>query len=503
VHAGNVARSRADVARELIEFLKKTYRARIVNTVRHFYEFTPFRLDPVERRLVREGTPVALTPKCFDLLVVLVESAGHLLEKSELLARVWPDQFVEESSLSFNISELRRALGEGADGRQFIETVRKKGFRFVAPVRESADDTAPPPAVPRRWAIPVLAGVIVLAVVFGTWVIVRKSEQAPVKRHATVNREAHELYLKGRYFQDKKTGESLQRSIDLFREATVKDPRDALAFAALSQSYSVLAIRADSPPKVAYEKARAAALRAIHIDETLPDGHTALGNVKSWYDWDWPGAGREFQRAIELGGNDRVPGYEYASHLLAVGRREEAVAEIRRAQRLAPLSLTIKVHTARILYFAGLYDASMEQCLKVIDMDPGFGGAYLFVGRIDTERGAYDDALSALDKARALLHDSAEVLSLIGYTDAVSGRTAQAHQMLEQLTRLSKQRYVSPYHLAMIHTALGDHDAAFAALEQAYAEREGRLTIVRFAPEFQSLRDDPRFRSLMQRMKFV
>jgi DNA-binding winged helix-turn-helix (wHTH) protein/Flp pilus assembly protein TadD len=475
-----------------------------VSTARHFYEFTPFRLDPVERRLVREGTPVALTPKCFDLLVVLVESAGHLLEKSELLARVWPDQFVEESNLSFNISELRRALGEGADGRQFIETVRKKGFRFVAPVRETTDETEPPPLA--RRSTHSIAFAILLAVllaILGTWMILRKSEPAPVTKHSTGSREAHELYLKGRYFQDKKTGESLQRSIDYFQEATVTDPHDALAFAALSASYAVLAIRADSAPKIVYEKARAAAVRAIDIDETLPDGHTALGNVKSWYDWDWRGADREFERAIELSGKDRAPGYEYASHLLAVGRREEAVAEIRRAQRLAPVSLTINVHAARILYFAGLYDASMAQCLKVIDMDPGFGGAYLFVGRIDAERGAYKEALAALDRAQALLHDSAEVLSLIGYTYAVSGKTGEARQMLEKLNRLSKQRYVSPYHLAMIHAALGERDAAFAALEQAYADREGRLTIVRFAPEFQTLRDDARFRRLMERMKLL
>jgi len=653
-----VQRARADVLRGLIESRQKTFRALIVRAARHSYEFVPFRLDPAERRLLRNGEPVALTPKCFDLLVVLVENSGHLLEKSDLLARVWPDQFVEEGSLSFNVSELRRALGEGQKGQHYIETVRKKGFRFVAPVQkipvagagvvddgeaalgESSDAMDALPLASRRFKIlfAIVAVAALASLAYVLWprssvtpvegpprtiavlpfkplaanlrdeplemgichaliirlatveqLVVRptssvvaynkmgqdplaagrelrvdalldgyiqrsqdrirvtarllrtadgkslwsgqfnenftdifavedsisqqivealhlnltRDEQRRVTKHSTENIEAYELYLKGRYFQDKRTGEGVAKSVEYFQEATVKDPRYALAFAALSDSYAVLAIRADTPPKIAYEKAKAAAIRALEIDETTAEAHSALANVKSWYDWDWPGAEREFKRAIELSANDPIPNQQYASYLVVVGRHQEAVSEIKRAQRLAPVSLTTNVQAARILYFAGQYEASMEQCRKTIDMDPGFGGAYIFLGRIYTQKGLYREALAELDRARVLLRNSAEVLSLIGYTYAVSGRAAEARQVLEDLQRLSRERYVSPYHFAMIHAGLGERDEAFRWLEKAYDVREGRLTILRFAPEFSALRSDPRFTKLLQRMKLT
>ncbi|HEY8165544.1 MAG TPA: winged helix-turn-helix domain-containing protein [Gemmatimonadaceae bacterium] len=617
-----------------------------MRTGRHLYEFVSFLLDPAERRLLRNGQPVALTPKCFDLLVVLVENSGHLLEKSDLMARVWPDQFVEEGSLSFNVSELRKALGEGENGAQYIETVRKKGFRFVAPVHEipvpSADIIEPRAPVasrrfpiiifamvaaaalawlayvrwPRRTAVPVegalrtiavlpfkplaanvrdeplemgICHALIMRLATVEQLVVRPTssvvsynkigqdplaagrelgvdalldghiqrsqdkvrvtaqllrttdgkslwsgefnepftdifavedsisqkivetlhlkltgdEQRRVTKHSTENIEAYELYLKGQYFRDKRTRDGVAKSIEYFREATIKDPRYALAFAGLSESYAVFVIRGDMPPKDSYEKSKAAAIRAVEIDASSAEAHTALANVKSWYDWDWPGAEREFKRAIELSANDPVPNQQYASYLVVVGRHQEAISEITRAQRLAPVSLTTNVQAARILYFAGQYAAAMEQCRKTIDMDPDFGGAYIFVGRIDAQKGLYREALEALDRARILLRNNPEVLGLIGYTDAMSGRTAEAKQMLEELHRLSREKYVSPYHIAMIHAGLGERDATFHWLEKAYDDREGRLTILKFAPEFSALRSDPRFTRLLQRMHLM
>jgi DNA-binding winged helix-turn-helix (wHTH) protein/TolB-like protein/Tfp pilus assembly protein PilF len=617
-----------------------------VRTGRHLYEFVSFLLDPAERRLLRNGQPVALTPKCFDLLVVLVENSGHLLEKSDLMARVWPDQFVEEGSLSFNVSELRKALGEGENGAQYIETVRKRGFRFVAPVHEiavpSADIIEPrAPVASRRFPIAIFAIVAVAALAWLAYVrwprrtavpvegalrtiavlpfkplavnvrdeplemgichalimrlatveqlVVRPTssvvaynkigqdplaagrelgvdalldghiqrsqdkirvtaqllrttdgkslwsgefnepftdifavedsisqkivealhlkltgdEQRRVTKHGTENIEAYELYLKGDYFQNKRTQDALLKSIEYFRAATVKDPSYALAFARLSEIYAVFAIRGDKPPQDSYEKAKAAALRAVEIDPSSADAHTALANVKSWYDWDWPGAEREFKRAIELSANDPVPNQQYAAYLMVVGRHQEAISEITRAQRLAPVSLATNVLAARILYFAGQYAAAMEQCQKTIDMDPDFPGVYLFVGRIQAQEGLYREALATLDRARILLRNNQEVLGLIGYTYAMSGRTAEAKQMLDELHRMSTQRYVSPYHFAIVHAGLGEREATFHWLEKAYDDHEGRLTILRVAPEFAPLRSDPRFTRLLQRMQLM
>jgi DNA-binding winged helix-turn-helix (wHTH) protein/TolB-like protein/Tfp pilus assembly protein PilF len=617
------------------------------------YEFASFRLDPAERRLLRDGEPVALTPKCFDLLVVLVESGGHLLEKSDLMARVWPDQFVEEGSLSFNVSELRKALGEGQNGQQYIETVRKKGFRFVAPVAEipvgenavasgevatsrgelpSAIETTPHSS--RRFAIvlALVAAAALTSLAYVLWprpavtplegpprtiavlpfkplaadvrdeplemgicdalitrlagldqLVVRPTsavvsynrlgqdplaagrelgvdallegyiqrsqgrvrvtarllrtadgkslwsgqfnekftdiftvedsisrqiaealqlnisgdEQKRVTKHSTENVEAYELYLKGDYFQEKRTPDGVARSIEYFQQATAKDPRYALAFAALANSYVVLAIRADMPPKDSYQKAKAAALRALEIDPANAQAHSALANVKSWYDWDWPAAEREFQRAIALSPNDSTTRQQYASFLIVMGRHAEAIEQILRAERFAPVSMHISVQVARILFFAQQTDAAMEQCRKSLEMDDTFGGAHLFLGRIYTQKHMYREAHTELERGRALLPNSAEVLSLIGYTYAVSGRAGEAQQVLEELQRLSRLKYVSPYHIAMVYAGLGKKDDAFQWLEKAYDEREGRMTLLRFAPEFAPLRSDPRFTQLL------
>ena len=654
--------------RGLIESPQKTFRALIVRTPGHLYEFAPFRLDPAERRLLRAGEPVALTPKCFDLLVVLVENSGHLLEKSDLLARVWPDQFVEEGSLSFNISELRKVLGEGQNGARYIETVRKKGFRFVAPVEEidvagsgvagegeaalgelreeeraAAELSGVTDTAPRAWRrSKILLAVVVLATLAGLAYVLRPERSVPraegpprtiavlpfkplaatsrdeplemgicnaliirlarleqlvvrptssvvsynrmgqdplaagrklgvdallegyiqrskdrirvtarllrtvdgkslwtgefnesftdiftvedsmsrqiaealhlnltrdekrqVSKHSTESVEAYELYLKGQYFQEKRTPEALTKSIEYLQKATVKDPQYAPAFAALADSYALLSIRGEVLPKECYEKARAAAMRALEIDGASAEAHRALANVKFLYDWDWPGAEQEFRRAIELSTNDPIPNQQYAAYLVAMGRHQEAVAEIKRAQRLAPLSLPINVQACRILFLAGQYESAIEQCRKALDMDPDFAGAYIFIGRIYTQKGLYREALAAFAHARLSYRNSAEIASLIGYTYAVSGRTAEARQVLKELRGLSSRRYVSPYHLGIIYAGLGSRDETFHWLEKAYDDREGRLTILRIAPEFAAARSDPRFRKLLQRMNLM
>jgi DNA-binding winged helix-turn-helix (wHTH) protein/TolB-like protein/Tfp pilus assembly protein PilF len=593
-----------------------------VGTAGHLYDFVPFRLDPAERRLTRDGLPVALTPKCFDLLVVLVENSGHLLAKADLLSRVWPDQFVEETTLSFNISELRRVLGESNDHR-FIETVRKKGFRFIAPVENVSHDGVKPVATSSRRIAAIIATIAVIAL--AVWFMrPRTHVDAPVRTiavlpfkplhadrrdeplemgicNALIRRlgtldqlivtpmssvtgytdpmaagrnlrvdavvdgyiersqntirvtarllrtrdgkslwsgvfndtftdifgvedsmsrqiaealnvklttqeastrsiEAYDLYLKGRYFQDKRTPDSIARSIEYLQEATAKDPRYALAFAALSESYTQLAIRADAPPRLAGEKAISAAMRAVELDEASAEAHAALARVKNWYAWDWAGAEKEFNRALELSPNDATLAEQHAAYLVGRGRHAEAIAAIRRAQRLAPVSLTIDVQAARVFYFAGRYDAAMDECRKAVELDPNFGGTYLFIGRVEAQRRHDREAIDALARARSLLHDSAEAVSLLGYTYARSGNATEARKILEDLRTLSRRRYVSPYHLAIIEAGLGNRDDAFRSLERAYDDREGRLTILRFAPEFASLRSDARFDALLHRL---
>jgi len=325
-------------------------------------------------------------------------------------------------------------------------------------------------------------------------------ERGRVTKHYTDNIEAYELYLRGRYFLDQRTPEGLKKSIDYFRQATERDPRFALAFAGLADSSVVLAVRADIPPRDSYQLAKTAAMRALEIDDTLAEAHTSLANVRYWYDWDWSGAETEFKRAIELSPNYAAAHQLYASYLISMGRHQEALSEAQQAHALDPISLTINVQMARILYFSHRYDEAIDRCRKTLEIDPNHGGARLFLGRSYTEKRMYQEALTELEKAKDLLRGSAEVLSLIGYTHAVSGRRLDAQKVLGELQGLSKQRYVSPYHMAMVYAGLGEQDTTFLLLEKAYGDREGRLTLLKFAPEFDSLRSDLRYDDLLRRV---
>ncbi|HXI92521.1 MAG TPA: winged helix-turn-helix domain-containing protein [Blastocatellia bacterium] len=634
-----------------------------------FYQFGSFRIDRRERLLLRDGKPVLLPPKVYDTLLALVMHSGHVVEKEDLMRAVWPDTFVEEANLTVNISALRKALGEGESEHHYIETVPRRGYRFIIPVIELKNDgagsfaeeqTIPALAIEaerevdttkersayftnastfrrrRSWGLQLLGVSVIVGLgvmAYYTWMkrtapavkvrsiavlpfkplvadnrdeplemgmcdalitrlsglnqlvvrptssvvqynklgqdsvaagrelgvdalldgFVQKSgdkiritaqllsiadgkhlwsgqfnenftnifavedsiskqmveallpnltgeEQRRVTKHYTDNIEAYELYLRGRYFLDQRTPEGLNKSIDYFQRATEKDPKYALAFAGLADSSVVLAVRADMPPRDSYQLAKTSAMRALEIDDTLAEAHTSLANVRYWYDWDWSGAETEFKRAVELSPNYPTAHQLYASYLIAMGRHQEALFEAQQAHELDPISLSLNVQMARILYFSHRYDEAIDRCKKTLEIDPNHGGARLFLGRSYTEKRMYEEALTELEKAKNLLRGSAEVLSVIGYTYAASGHPIEAQKTLGELQGLSKQRYVSPYHIAMIYAGLGERDPAFLSLEKSYDDREGRLTLLKVVPEFDSLRADSRYADLVRRV---
>lgn len=272
------------------------------------------------------------------------------------------------------------------------------------------------------------------------------------------------------------------------------------AFAGLAESYIGLAVRADMPPRDSYQKAKTAAVRALEIDSTIAEAHAALGSVKYFYDWDWSGAETECKRAIELSANYPQAHQTYAFYLLIMGRNQEAITEIKLAQTLEPLSLHMNSQVARVLFFSREYDQAIEQCHRTLEMDANFGAAHLFLARAYNQKRLYDEALTQLQKANDLLGQSAEVLAVIGYTYAVSGRQAEAQKALKDLQALSNQRYVSPYHIAMVYAGLGKRDETFRWLEKAYADREGRMSLLKFAPDFDGVRSDPPFADLIRRV---
>jgi DNA-binding winged helix-turn-helix (wHTH) protein/TolB-like protein/Tfp pilus assembly protein PilF len=645
------------------------------------YEFGPFSLDPAEHVLLRAGESVPLRPKEFAILLALVENHGHVLTKDELLKRIWPGQFVEEGNLNRHISTLRKVLGETPDEPQYIETVPKVGYRFVARVLEVAESAAGivmerhtiarivteeeevpegsdqselalepkallttgakekglsrsqrlalgaglvllvgltlaltqpwswrkpqekkagasvrslavlpfrpigagvedeylglgmadalitklsnlreinirPTSAVRKYGTPnqdpVAAGreLGVEAVIEGSvqredgrirvtvqlvsvgdgaplWaakfdehftnifaVQDRISEQVAraltltlssaekellVKRY-TENSEAYQLYLKGRYFWNKRTVEGLMKGISYFNEAVEKDQSYALAYVGLADSYSLLSDYNGLPPNEAYPQAKRAAERALELDDQLAEAHAALAFIKASYDWDWPGAEREYRRAIELNPNYETAHQWYAEYLSGMGRHGEAVAEIRRAREINPLSLIINAVEVWVLYHAREYDQAITQGRKVVEMDPHFAEVYEYLKRCYDRKGMYREAIAARQTRRRLAGYDAEETEALREAAAATSARVYWQKRLEQELEESKRELSTAFDMAEIYAQLGEKDQAFASLERAYQERYHMMMYLKVAPNLDPLRSDPRFEDLLRRV---
>jgi TolB-like protein/Tfp pilus assembly protein PilF len=327
-------------------------------------------------------------------------------------------------------------------------------------------------------------------------------QKKQLTKRYTDNSEAYHLYMKGRYHQNKWTAEGIEKSIEHFNQAIAIDPTYALAYAGLADSYASLGagdILALSAMEAA-PKARAAAIRALEIDNTLAEAHTSLGLVKLNLEWDWQGAERAFKRALELNRN-YVPAYHWYSHyFIAMGHIEESLALSRRALELDILDLEINVHLAWHYYFARDYDRAIERARKTLEMDSKFVEAYWFLGRAYEQMRIYDQAIATYEKAMALQERSAESIALLGHAHGLAGNNGEARKLLSKLKDESKRRYVSPYWVAIIYLGLSEKDKAFEWLRKAYGERDPWLAYLNVNPIFDMLRLDSRFVDLVQRV---
>jgi serine/threonine protein kinase/tetratricopeptide (TPR) repeat protein len=318
-----------------------------------------------------------------------------------------------------------------------------------------------------------------------------------VKRH-TDNTEAYQLYLRGRYHTSKATREGLQKGIDYFHQAIQIDPAYALAYSGLAEAFYGLS-GAHQPPKEAMPKARAAALKALEIDDALAEAHASLALVKVFYDWDWTGAETEYRRAIELN-----PGYASAHHwygwyLALMGRLDHATAEMQRAQELDPLSLEITADLGLSFFFARQYDRAIEQFRKALEMDQHFIWARFFIGWAKEQQGLIDEAIAEYRRA-AEEEDALVIKAALGHAFAIGGRTDEAQAILSEFEQLSESMHVSPYDFAIIYTALGESEQAFAALERAYENRSEALVWLKVDPRLDPLRTTPEFIDLLRRV---
>ena len=322
-------------------------------------------------------------------------------------------------------------------------------------------------------------------------------------KHYTENNEAYQLYLKGRFYWNKRTEEGMLKSIEYFQQAIERDPNFALAYSGLADAYDLLAApdaAGGLPANEAMPKAKAAALKALEIDDALAEPHVSLAHVKYYYDRDWVGAEREYKRAIELNPNYPTAHQWYAVYLMSAGRFDEALAETRRAQELEPLSLPINMTLGWVLLNARQYDRSIEQLRKTLEMDPNFVLTHHRLGLVYEQKGMYDEAIAEFRQVRNLSAGKPLGVAPLAHAYALSGKLAEAQKTLAELQKISEQHYVSPASIAIIYAALGDKDQAFAWLQKADNERDGLLARLRVDPRFDSLRSDPRFNDLAKRV---
>jgi serine/threonine protein kinase/Flp pilus assembly protein TadD len=328
-----------------------------------------------------------------------------------------------------------------------------------------------------------------------------KKEKAQLMKRYTEDQEAYTLYLKGRYFWNRRYKGGLLKGIEYFQKAIEKDASLAPAYAGIADCYCVMGMYNWIPPKEAYPKARAATLRALEIDDTLPEAHASLGWIKTFYDWDWPAAELAFQRAIELNPNYAMAHNWYALFLTPMGRFNEAISELKKAQELDPLSLIILAMGGYVYSFASMSDKAIESCRKTIEMDPNFMLAYFFLGNAYSWNSRWKQAISAFQKLAALSRESPLALGYLGFTYGMDGQKGQAQKILDRLNRQSEDKYAFPFFKSIIHIGLGDKDRALEWLEKAYEEKESMLVLIRFWRIYDRLRQESRFEALLKKMR--
>jgi Tfp pilus assembly protein PilF len=328
------------------------------------------------------------------------------------------------------------------------------------------------------------------------------TEKGEISKRNTQDVEAYQLYLKGRYFWNKRTEDGLLQAINYLNQAIERDPQYALAYAGLADAYLVEGWVGQLPPNEIYPKAREAATKALELDSALAEAHNALATIKRDYEWDWPAAEREYKHAIELTPSYATAHQWYGELLVVFGRKQEAMVEMDRAQQLDPLSPVMNSEKGMMLFrLTGRDDLAREQLQKALEIDPAFPHLHWHLGTVYLWTGQLQQAGMEFQKAEALAPSFTVYKGGMGHVYARQNRTREARRILEELGELSKTRYVSWVDRASIYTALGEKDQAFAALEKAYQAHDPRLIVwLNNRPEFEGLRSDPRMKDLIRRV---
>jgi serine/threonine protein kinase/tetratricopeptide (TPR) repeat protein len=327
----------------------------------------------------------------------------------------------------------------------------------------------------------------------------RADKKRLTKRH-TENDEAYRLYLKGRHYWNRWTEAGFYKAIECFQQAVEKDSSYALAYAGLADSYVLLGWNSYLPPKEAFPKGKAAAKTALQLDPDLAEAHTSLAALLWLHDWEWAEAQTEFKRSLELSPAYATANHWYAEYVMTMGRHEEVMARMKKGQDLDPLSPIINVAVGWAFYHDRRYDEAIEQLRRTVELEPNYPVTYWILGLVLRKTGFYELAFTEGEKAVNLSSGSPLMRAALAHTVGSAGRTTEALQILDDLTRLAKQRYVAPYFFAGIHIGLGENDRALEYLEKAYEEHSHWLIYLHIDPSMDGLRDDSRFQNLLRRV---
>lgn len=329
------------------------------------------------------------------------------------------------------------------------------------------------------------------------------SEQQKLAKNYTENSDAYQLYLRGRFHVFKLTPSEVNKGISYFQQAIEIDPNYALAYVGIADAYRSLALGGEMLPTEFLSKSNAAANKAIEIDNTLSQAHTTLGMTIFWGEWDWSKAENQYKRALELNPNDPSTHLYYAHLLSNTGRHSEALTETNRAIELDPLFPFANALKGQFLLHAGKTDEALVQLQKTFELEPNFWMPHLFASSAYIEKKMYNEAITAANKATELSFAQTISIAYEGYALAKSGKQDKAKEVLNKLLKLSTERFVPPYHIALIYNGLGEKDKTFEWLEKGYEQHDPKMTFLKVEPKWDNLRSDARFTNLMKRIGFI
>lgn len=561
--------------------------------------FGSFEIDEIAGELCKDGAKIRLQEQPFQILQILLERPGQLITREEIRKRVWPsDTFVDfDHGINNAIKRLREALGDTAETPHFIETLPRRGYRFIAELESKAHripslvvlplenlshdpeqeffadgfteelitglakisslrvvsrttamhykgSRQPLPLIARelgvetvvegtvlRWGERVrisvqlidartdshlwaekyerdlrdvlsLQGAVARAIAREIQIKLTPAEQIQLTQVPEVDPEVYEIYLRGLFQFNKRTPDGLSKSAAYFQVAIERDPHYAAAHAGLAHSVARLGFWGLVTPEQGCARAKAAALKAMALDDTLAEAHAALGFSLLHHDFLFIPADEEGRRATTL--DPRSPGAAqmWACSLIAMGRLDEGVAEVLRSVQLDPLSLVHRWTAGILILHARRYDEAIEQCRKAIELDPTFPPVHWTMSFALLEKQDYEGAIGEMEEAVRLAKRFSFYLGSLGYIYGRAGREEEALALLRELEEISTQQQVSPYWVGLIHTSLNNRDEAFQWLERAYQEHAPWMAYIKVSPWFENLRGDRRFDDLLRRMNF-